>query len=172
MPLNGTPTSATATLIEAITNPPTAVCDVTEIQVVEMILAVLNADLPARNKLLAAANNGYIIAGITMSKRGHVTRDYLRKQIPALRQEFQPETLEFTVSVVSNFWSRHLCKVTHAQAGPILNSFAQLARVESVVFREIMRQAQYGGYTSALIILTSLRKYSDFPWDSLITGAG
>jgi len=42
----------------------------------------------------------------------------------------------------------------------------------SAVYRETLRQAQFSGYTTAVLIINAIRMYPDFPWAGLVQGAG
>jgi hypothetical protein len=125
----------------------------------------------ARRKAVKESTKAFVYVGIALAKRGTSTREYLRKRVARLREEFDHPDLEADLRLLQRLWSLYLQDITPVQAPGILAGLHAFAPPGAVTFREVLRQAQFGGFTSVVIINHAINTFADFPWQQLV-GAG
>jgi hypothetical protein len=69
-----------------------------------------------------------------------------------VREEFQHDNYECSTSLLRAIWNTYLSDITNANAPRIIVSLQGYARATCLVFREILRQAQFSGYTTVNFI--------------------
>jgi len=156
------------TAMAAIAHPAAAACAVTWNQTATVVRTVLAATPALLNRATSAATSAFMTLGRSLAKRGQCTRDYLRKRLPALRGEFDDQDFDYSIRVLHAVWSRYLCDISHADAPNVFASLAGYAPANCVVFREVLCQAQFSGFTTVIFIVNSMRLYPDFPWNGLV----
>ena len=137
-----------------------------------VIRAVVTKLPVVANRAAAAALSCYLNLSIALAKRGQSTNTYLQKRVRVLRTEFAHEDYECSVRLIRTIWTMFLSDLAHADAPRFLQSMAAYAPPNSPIFREILRQAQFSGFSTTVFIVNAVRKYPSFPWNDLVQVGG
>ena len=170
-PLHGTATNQFFTDITASNTPADAhIASATLQNAYDFIIAVLEYFPQQAGRARSNAVPDFVLIGVALAKRGQATRDYLRKREPKLREEFHCDNIDVSPNIIRCMWFMYLQDLTHAMAPDVLATLSDFAPPNAVVYKEIIRQAQFGGFTTVVLITNAIREYATFPWGALFGG--